>query len=374
MACPMSRVVAYTSLHTVQHWGRPVGDVNSITASGTTPVQVLLLHTDTGHTGVGIAPHAGVELLFPVIEGEDPRAVPALYDRMIARMFKAGHGGAIFSAIGAIDLALWDLKAQLAGEPLWRLLGGRSPVVPGYASALDYGLDDAGLVALHTRYAAHGFRGAKLKGGADAQADLHRLQLLAGVYARPGRPAQLMLDFNEALTPKEALRHVAQIEAAQTPDWELTWVEEPVRRWDAAGLALVRQGMRAALASGENLSGLEQYLPLLQAGALDVVQTSSITGITHFLRLAAAAQLHGLPVSLISHRGHLVAHAASAVPNHRLCEIKELDERPVGIAFDQRVADGALHLGDRPGLGVQVDAEAIAQLHRARASAASGPA
>ena len=177
----MTRVVAYTSLRTLQRWGRPIGDVNSITADGTRPVHVLLLHTDDGRTGVGLAPHEGIERVFPVVEGADPRAVPVLYDRMLARVFKTGHGGAVFSAIGAVDLALWDLKAQLAGEPLWRLLGGHTPFVPGYASALDYGLDDAALVALHERYLAHGFSAAKLKGGADWQADLQLTVDLAGI-------------------------------------------------------------------------------------------------------------------------------------------------------------------------------------------------
>ncbi|GCL61561.1 mandelate racemase/muconate lactonizing enzyme family protein [Pseudaquabacterium pictum] len=360
----MTRVVAYTSLCSLQRWGRPIGDVNSINRDGSRPVPVLLLHTDDGRTGVGLAPHEGIERVFPVVEGEDPRAVPALYDRMLARVFKTGHGGAVFSAIGAVDMALWDLKAQLAGEPLWRLLGGRTPFVPGYASALDYGLDDAALVALHECYLTHGFSAAKLKGGADPQADLHRLQLLQRVYARSGQPVKLMLDINEALSPKDALRHVAQIEQALP----LHWVEEPVRRWDAPGHALVRAGVRANVASGENLSGLEQYQPLLAAGALDVVQTSMITGITHFLRLAAAAQLHGLPVSLVSYRGHLVAHAATAVPNHTLLEVKELDERPLGIDYDQRVADGGLHLGETPGLGVRVDRAAIEAHMRASAA------
>ena len=66
---------------------------NSTTASGVMPVHVLLLHTDDGRTGVGLGPHAGVDVVFPAVQGQDPRAVQALYDRMIQRVFKAGHGG-----------------------------------------------------------------------------------------------------------------------------------------------------------------------------------------------------------------------------------------------------------------------------------------
>lgn len=351
----MSKIIGYRSLQTIQRWGRPVGDVHGSTANGVTPVHVLLLETDDGLTGVGLGPHPGIETLFPVVDGQDPRAVTALYDRMLARVFKAGHGGGTFSAIGAVDLALWDLKAQLAGEPLWQHLGAADPFVPGYASALDYDLDDDTFVAVHRAYVARGFQAVKLKGGADAQRDLARLKLLREIYARPGVEPQLMLDVNEALTAKEAVRHVGLIER----EIDLTWIEEPVRRWDAPGLATVRSGVRAAVATGENLTGLESFAPLFRADAVDVVQASMVYGVTHFLRLAAAAHLHTLPVSLISYRCNLVAHAANAVPNHRLCEIKELGEHPEGIALDQEVVDGGLRLGRSPGHGVRVDVAAI---------------
>lgn len=351
----MSKVIGYTSLQTVQRWGRAIGDVHGSTANGVTPVHILLLHTDDGLTGVGLGPHLGVEQLFPVIDGQDPRAVTALYDRMIARVFKAGHGGSTFSAIGAVDLALWDLKAQLAGEPLWRHLGAADAFVPGYASALDFDLDDDTFIAVHRAYVARGFRAVKLKGGADAQRDLARLKRLRELYAQPGLEPILMLDVNEALTAKEAVRHVGLIER----EIDLTWIEEPVRRWDAPGMATVRAGVRAAVATGENLTGLESFAPLFRADAVDVVQASMIYGITHFLRLSAAAHLHNLPISMVSYRCNLVAHAANAVPNHRWCEIKELDERPEGLTLDQRVESGGLRLGETPGHGVRVDRAAV---------------
>ena len=354
----MSKITGYTSLQTIQRWGRPIGDVHGSTANGVTPVHILLLHTDDGLTGVGLGPHAGVDALFPVIEGQDPRAVTALYDRMIARVFKAGHGGATFSAIGAVDLALWDLKAQQAGEPLWQHLGACDPFVPGYASALDFDLDDDAFVAVHRAYVARGFRAVKLKGGADARRDLERLKLLRQLYARPGVEPLLMLDVNEALTAKEAVRHVGLIER----ELDLTWIEEPARRWDAPGLATVRAGVRAAVATGENLTGLESFAPLFRADAVDVVQTSMVYGITHFMRLAAAAHLHNLPISQISYRCNLVAHAANAVANHRWLEIKELSEQPEGLSLDQEVVDGGLRLGSSPGHGVRVDPAAIEAL------------
>lgn len=207
------------------------------------------------------APHVEIETVFAAIEGEDPRGVTALYDRMLRRTFKAGHAGAVFGTIGALDTALWDIKAQAAGEPLWRLLGGRDRGVPAYASALDIGLTDDELVSVYQVYARHGLRAAKVKGGLDIERDRHRLTLVREVLAEAGRGARpgLMLDVNEAWTRKQAVRHVCELERTL----DLTWIEEPVRRWDADGLAVVGRGIRASVATGENLTGLEQFRPLL---------------------------------------------------------------------------------------------------------------
>ncbi len=353
------RITGYRTLTTVQEWGRPVGDANGVYADGVTTVPLVLVDTDEGITGVGIGSHVELERAFPAIEGQDPRSVTALYDRMLRRTFKAGHGGAAFAAIGAVDTALWDIKAQAADEPLWRLLGGRDRTVPAYASGLDIGLDDGELAAAYRVYAERGLRAAKLKGGLDVDRDRTRLTAVRDVlseYGNGARPA-LMLDANEAWTRKQAVRHVGELERTL----DLTWIEEPVRRWDAEGLAAVQRGVRASVASGENLTGIEQFRPLLQAGGLDIVQTAAVGGVTHFLRVAALAHAHDLPVSPIGNIPVGLLHAATSVPNHITSELQDLHP-PVGIAVDLDIADGAFVLGDSPGLGVKVDEAAIAAI------------
>lgn len=351
------RLTGMRLLTTVQDWGRPVGDVNGVFGDGVTRVPIIMLETDHGITGVGIGPHLEAETLFAAIEGEDPRSVTALYDRMLRQTFKAGHAGAVFGTIGALDTALWDIKATMAGEPLWRLLGGRDRFVPGYASGLDYGLDDEQLVTLYRLYADRGLRAAKLKGGLDVERDRRRLALVEDVLrSKNSRPA-LMLDANETWTRKQAVRHVAELE--RTVD--LTWVEEPVRRWDADGLAAVSRGIRASVATGENLTGLEQYRPLLAAGAVDIVQAASVWGVTHFLRVAALAHAHDLPVSPVGTTPIGLLHAATSVPNHLVSELQDLTP-PVGLVLDLQIDDGGYVLGDTPGLGLRVDEEAIASI------------
>ncbi|GAA1287198.1 mandelate racemase/muconate lactonizing enzyme family protein [Saccharothrix xinjiangensis] len=365
------RITGYRTLTTAQDWGRPVGDANGVFADGVVRVPIVLVETDVGVTGVGLGPHVEIDSVFAAVEGEDPRGVTALYDRMLRQTFKAGHAGAVFGTIGALDTALWDIKAQVAGEPLWRLLGGRDRRVPAYASGLDIGLGDDELVALYETYADRGLRVAKLKGGLDVERDRDRLILVRDVLTRAGRGTRpgLMLDVNEALTRKQAVRHVSELERVL----DLIWIEEPVRRWDAEGHAVVGRGVRASVASGENLTGLEQYRPLISTGAVDVVQAAAGWGVTHFLRVAALAHAHDLPVSPIGHTPVGLLHAATSVPNHMVSELQDL-RPPTGLSIDLHVEDGAFVLGDSPGLGIRVDEEAVAASHRRLAvPATEGP-
>ncbi|MBO3731758.1 mandelate racemase/muconate lactonizing enzyme family protein [Glycomyces niveus] len=354
------RITGYRTLTTIQEWARPVGDANGVFADGVTSVPLVLVDTDEGFTGVGIGSHAGIEHVFGAIEGEDPRAVTALYDRMLRHAFKAGHAGTVFATIGALDTALWDLKAQAADEPLWRFLGGRDRIVPAYASGLDIGLGDEDLAAAYRVYAERGLRAAKLKGGLDVEADRRRLGIVRDVLVEAGtaRPG-LMLDANETWSRKQAVRHVREIESTM----DLIWIEEPVRRWDAEGLGVVQRGVRAAVATGENLTGIEQFRPLLQAGAVDVVQTAAVGGVTHFLRVAALAHAFDLPVSPIGNVPVGLLHAATSVPNHLVSELQDL-RPPVGVTADLDIEDGAFVLGDTPGLGLTVHTGAIAGLGR----------
>ncbi|WP_240499924.1 enolase C-terminal domain-like protein [Sphingomonas montana] len=337
-------------------------------ASGITEVPILILETDGGLEGVGLGQHIDIDRVFGAVEGQDPRAAPALYDSMLSHVFKTGHAGMTYGAIAALDMALWDLKAKMADEPLWRTLGAADRFVRGYASGLCYGLDDDAFDALYTRWAARGFASAKIKGGRDVTRDIRRLKRVGAIMGANSIAPALMLDVNESWNCKQAIRHLDEIAAAGI---DLTWIEEPVRRWDAAGLAAVARAARCAVATGENLTGLEQYGPLLDAGAVDVVQAGSVWGITHFQRVAIAAHVRNLPVSPVGYDGNPIAHAAAAAPNMIGIEIQDLNW-PTGLRIDQEIADGGIVLGDRPGLGIVVDEPQIARDRAAGSWGTSG--
>ena len=169
--------------------------------------------------------------------------------------------------------------------------------------------------------------------------------------SRPG----LMLDANESWQVKQAVRYVSALEEHV----DLLWVEEPLRRWDAVGHARLSAGIRAAVATGENLTGVEQFRPLFDAGAPDVVQAGAIWGVTHMLRLATAAAARDLPISPVGYNANpAVAAAMTAVPNHLTTEVQALDFAP-GVIVDHEFIDGGIVLGDEPGSGIRIDEAAI---------------
>jgi L-alanine-DL-glutamate epimerase-like enolase superfamily enzyme len=350
------KITGYRLLRSYHNWGRPIGDVNGFIDSGITEVPIVIVETDEGISGVATGSHEGVDRVFPALVGQDPRAVSTLYDRMLARVFKAGHAGSTFGGIGTLDSALWDLKAKIAGEPLWRLLGGSDRFVAGYASGLDIALSDEKLADFYASMAERGFTSGKLKGGRDIAADIRRLTIISDALSpNAARPA-LMLDANESWNLKQAVRYVSSVEEVH----DLTWIEEPLRRWDAVGQARLSASVRAGVATGENLTGLEQYRPLFDAAAIDVVQAGAVWGVTHFLRVAIAAHARDLPMSPVGlSANNAVAHAAAAIPNHLSAEVQDLGT-PFGVTIDQEFADGGVVLGDEPGAGIAVDEAAIA--------------
>lgn len=352
------KITGYRELVTQHEWHRVVGDVNGVSVGTRTDVHVLILTTDDGYEGISVGPSSRSDLarIFPAIEGEDPRGVTALYDRMLAYVFKLGHTGSVFASIGAIDDALWDLKAKMADEPLWRMLGGRTRFVPGYASGLEFGLSDDEVHALYEQFGAAGFAQAKIKGGRDVEDDVRRLRLVRDILTDNSAQPAMMFDANESWHRSQAVRHIQRIEA----EVDLTWVEEPVRRWDAHGLAEVRRSVKTGVATGENLTGLEQYRPLFDADAVDVVQFNSGWGTTNALRVAVAAHAHDLPVSPIGFTS-IIAHAASTMPNHLTTEVQDLGQ-PIGVHIDQDIADGGIVLGNAPGAGITIDEAMIEQL------------
>ena len=136
-----------------------------------------------------------------------------------------------------------------------------------YASGIDYPLSDEEIRAFYEGMAAKGVCSGKLKIGLDLESDMRRIGIMRDALATSGKKPELMIDVNEYWSPKQAIRYIHEIEQ----EFDLTWVEEPARRWDVRGLKKVSDNIRAAVATGENLDALNDYLPLLHGGAADIL-------------------------------------------------------------------------------------------------------
>jgi len=331
---------------------RLVGDANLPSGVEMLPGSILYLDTDEGLTGISLGyGGAAVEGLFGVIEGADPRETVALWIRMNDFLHKAGNEGAACAALSAIDMALWDLKAKIAGEPLWRTLGAKQGRVKAYASGLDYCLSDEELYAFYRRMAKLGIRDGKLKVGLDLKADLRRLGIMRDALSIASPKPGLMIDSNEYWSPKQAVRYIRQLERR----FKLLWVEEPARRWDYHGLQQVSRQVGAKVASGENLHTLRDVYPLIANRAVEVLNVwTGQSGVTGLRQIAHMARVHGIEVSMMNAQANYMAQVAAALPNHNMMEVVD-PGREHCLRWDNRIEDGHIVLGDAPGFGIEVD-------------------
>ncbi len=335
---------------------RRMGDVNSPSGRVQGTNCVVELETDEGLTGIGLGGggvrpqiHAMVDGL---LNGQDPRRVYGLWQRMVGKHFKGGHDGLINDAISVLDMALWDLKARIAGEPLWKSLGGSRGKALCYASGIELPLSDQQVHDWYSRMAAeYGFKGGKLKVGLDQEADLRRLGLMDKALRQATERPMLMVDANEYWSPKQAIRKVRQMEE----QFDLAWVEEPARRWDYEGLRLVSQQVRAAVATCENLRHISEVYPLVHHQAVDILNISAgQTGFTGCRQIAHLAHAYELPVSMMNCQANYMAHLAAALPNHLSMEVVD-PGREHCLRFSHHLEDGFIVLGNEPGLGIEVD-------------------
>ena len=290
-------------------------------------------------------------LLGPWFLGRDSGAVATLMDEANRSFFGFGRNGPVQYALSAFDIALWDLAAKRADQPLFRLLGGVDGKLARYASLMRYGGDTEAIRARCRSAAEAGYRMIKL----------HERALPAFMAAREsvGPEVEITVDVNCPWTVAEA-REVARSMKGRG----FRWLEEPV--WppdDFAGLARVREA-GVAVAAGENITTVHEFRRCLEAGAVDVLQPSvaKIGGVSPMLEVLELARISAVPVvphSFYWGPAYLAsAHVAASLPEPPLIETTfiELERKPYA-GFDPMSA--ALDLDETPGLGFDLDEETL---------------
>jgi L-alanine-DL-glutamate epimerase-like enolase superfamily enzyme len=315
-----------------------------------------------GHVGIGYTYSAKAAavlidgVLKQAIEGHDVLDVSACWSAMQHAVRNLGRAGLVGTAISAVDLALWDLKAKLLQLPLATLLGRQRQQLPIYGSGGFTNYTDEQLsVQLGSWVERDGCRWVKMKIGSDASRDPHRVRLARRSIGEAG----LFVDANGAYGTKQALSL-----SGVFAESNVLWFEEPVSSDDLPGLRFIRSHAPPMMevAAGEYGYTLDYFRRMLEGGAVDVLQADATRcgGVTGLLRVASLCEAHHIDLSThcapAAHR-----HVACAVPRLRHLEWFHDHVRIEALLFDgaPRAQAGAITPDlSRPGLGLVLKPEA----------------
>ncbi|HKX28503.1 MAG TPA: L-rhamnonate dehydratase [Blastocatellia bacterium] len=337
---------------------------------------IVEIFTDSGHVGIGnaaLSPRITKQVidlyLKPLLIGKDPFDTEFLWQHMYRQTMAFGRKGIGMVAISAVDIGIWDLLGKATGQPVFKLLGGRTKSrIPVYASRLySQPLDE--LAAEAAKYREAGYRAMKLRfgwGPQDGAAGMERnLELVRTVREVIGYEADLMADAYMGWNLDYARRMIPLLEP-----YRLRWMEEPLIPDDIHGYAALKAMNRVPIAGGEHEFTLYGFRELIEAKAVDYIQfdTNRVGGITQARKIAALAEAHSIPV--IPHAGQMHNfHIVMASLNSPLAEYFPLVDVEVGnelfwYIFDGEplAVDGHIDLSeDLPGLGLTIKEQELSK-------------
>jgi L-talarate/galactarate dehydratase len=342
----------------------PISDAKVLTGRQKPMTEIAMLfvelQTEQGHEGLGLSyskraggpgQFAHAQEIAPILIGEDPNDIARLWDKLCWAGASAGRSGLSTQAIGAFDVALWDLKARRANLSLAKLLGAHRESVRCYNTSggfLHTPIDQLKVNAAAS--VARGIGGIKLKvGQPDGRIDMQRVQ---AVREHLGDGVPLMVDANQQWDRPTAQRMCRALE-----NFNLVWIEEPLDAYDHEGHAALALQFDTPIATGEMLTSAGEHWDLIRHRAADYLMPDGprVGGITPFLKVAGLAQHAGL--MLAPHFAmELHVHLAAAYPTEPWVEHFEWLE-PL---FNERIeiANGRMLVPTRPGLGLTLSEQA----------------
>src|SRR3954463_6394089 len=334
------KVVISNGLHTYTHSG----------------MRLVKVETDEGTTGIGVCAvqsivQATIEHLTPLLIGEDPIDVERLWHKMwIPKLI--GRRGLTTRAISGIDIALWDLRAKVAGMPLYKMLGGYRDRMPTYIAG-GYYEEGKGLKELQQEMQDNvemGAKAVKMKIGAvSIREDAERVK---AVREAIGPDVKLLVDANCAYRSYQAIQMARAME-----DYDVFWFEEPVAPDDYDGHRRLAESTIIPIATGENEYTRYGFRDLIATGAVPILNADAkvLGGVTEWLKVAALAQAHDLHVAP---HGSQDIHVSlvSSISNGLLLEFHRDSTNPLWqTAYKNPLTlndDGTVSPPEVPGAGI----------------------
>lgn len=314
---------------------------------------------------------AAIEFFVPLVVGQDPLNVETIWHTMYRRSFDYARRGVFLAGLSAIDVALWDLRGKILGQPVSILMGGRRrEKVKVYATGMYFadGINlEKALAEEALTYARQGYKAIKMKVGLGVKEDLKHIR---AVRKAIGPDIELMVDSNHAYSRSEALSLVRKIE-----ELDITFFEEPLSPEDYEGYRELRFRTEIPIAAGECEYLTAGFKHLVAGQCVDIAQPDicAAGGLTEVKRIVALANTFA--VNVIPHCwGTGIAFAAGlhlvstldAVPGRlRMPEpMLEMDrtENPLRDRLTQpcfEAVGGMVPVPTEPGLGVDVDPDLL---------------
>lgn len=324
------------------------------TASGVvmeSPLVLLTVHTDQGvaghsitftYTAAALQPVADlIRNIAPLIVG-DAVAPLEIEHKLGGRFRLLGTQGLVGMALAGIDMALWDALARLHDVPLFRLLGAEERPLQAYGAVGYDGAIQSAEIA--EDFASRGFRGVKAKIGYPSVRE--DLAVVRAMRSAVGPDIALMVDYNQSLTPAEAIERLRVLDGEG-----LTWIEEPTLAYDFDGHAQIAAEIATPIQCGENWWGALDMRHAIAARASDymMLDVMRIGGVTGWMRAAALGAAHGIRLS--SHLWpELSAQLLCATPTAHWLEYADW-WNPV-LLEPLQVENGLVQIGGTKGAGI----------------------
>ena len=296
---------------------------------------------------------AHAQEIAPALIGEDPNDIAKIWDKLCWAGASVGRSGMAVQAIGAFDVALWDMKAKRANLPLSKLLGAQRDAVRCYNTSGGFLHTPIDQLLVNTDISREkGIGGIKLKvGQPDGKIDIARVE---AVRRHLGDDFPLMVDANQQWDRPTAQRMCRIME-----QYNLIWIEEPLDAYDSEGHAALAATFDTPIATGEMLTSVAEHMDLIRNQACDFLMPDGprVGGITPFLKIAGLASHAG--VMLAPHFAmELHVHLAAAFPTEPWVEHFEWLE-PL---FNERLEtkNGRMLVPNRPGIGVSLSGQVAA--------------